>query len=64
KSLSPNVVIPMHFKTGKTRLPIAGVEDFLKVMGDANKTGKSEIDITSADIPTGGTEVWVLEHAC
>ena len=64
KALSPRVVIPMHFKTKKTHLPIAGVDDFLNVIGDAKKTGKSEIDITADDLPAAGTEVWVLEHAC
>lgn len=64
KALSPKVAIPMHFKTKKSHLPISGVDDFLNVMGDAKKTGKSEIEIESVDLPTAGTEVWVLEHAC
>ena len=64
KALSPKVVIPMHFKTEKSHLPISGAEDFLNVMGGAKKTGKSEIEAAAGDLPTAGTEVWVLEHAC
>jgi L-ascorbate metabolism protein UlaG (beta-lactamase superfamily) len=64
KALSPKVVIPMHFKTEKSHLPIAGAEDFLNVMGGSTQTGKSEIEVTAGDLPTAGTEVWVLEHAC
>ena len=64
KALSPRVVIPMHFKTEKSHLPIAGGQEFLEVMGGSSQTGKSEIEITASDLPSAGTEVWVLEHAC
>lgn len=64
RAVKPRVVIPMHFKTQKCDLPIAGPDGFLKKMTIVNRPGKSEIEVTKDNLPTGDTEAWVLEHAC
>ncbi|MBW1931211.1 MAG: MBL fold metallo-hydrolase [Deltaproteobacteria bacterium] len=46
-SLRPKVAIPMHFKTEKCDLPIAGVEGFLEKMDKVKELGVSEIEISS-----------------
>ena len=63
-SLRPKVAIPMHFKTEKCDLPIAGVEGFLEKMDKVKELGVSEIEISSGSLPGKGPEVWVLNHAC
>ena len=63
-ALNPKVVIPMHFKTEKCDLPIAGVEDFLEKMGNAKRIGSSEVAVSAEGLPAAGPEVWVLDHAC
>ncbi|RJQ71444.1 MAG: MBL fold metallo-hydrolase [Desulfobacteraceae bacterium] len=63
-AIKPRVVIPMHFKTRKCNLPIAGPEDFLARMGSVKRLGKSEIEVLQATLPSGDTEAWLLEHAC
>ena len=63
-SLRPKVANPMHFKTDKCDLPIAGVEGFLEKMSKVKKLDVSEIEISSGDLPDKGPEVWVLNHAC
>ena len=62
-ALSPRLIIPMHFKTSKCNLPIAGVDGFLSKMTGVKHINKSEIDL-SADILPAEPEVWVLDHAC
>ncbi|MCJ8501075.1 MBL fold metallo-hydrolase [Desulfatitalea alkaliphila] len=63
EAVAPKVVIPMHFKTEKCRFPITGVDDFLGRMRRVKRLEKSEVEVTAADLPTGGIEVWVLHHA-
>ena len=62
-ALAPKVIIPMHFKTEKCRLPIAGVEDFLSRRQNVKQLEKSEAEINPQDLPAGDPEVWVLTHA-
>jgi L-ascorbate metabolism protein UlaG (beta-lactamase superfamily) len=62
-ALSPRLIIPMHFKTSKCNLPIAGVDGFLSKMTGVRHVNKSEVDL-SADILPAAPEVWVLDHAC
>ena len=64
KALSAPIVIPMHFKTKKCNLPIAGVDAFLEKMGNVKKLNVSEIEITTDGIHKDSQEVWVLNHAC
>jgi len=58
--ISPKVVIPMHYKTKKVGLPIAGVEDFTKGKGNVKKIGKSNVKVEKDKLPKS-TEIWVLE---
>ena len=64
KSLRAKVAIPMHFKTEKCDLPIAGVEGFLEKMDKVKELRASEIVISAGGLPDNGPEVWVLEYAC
>jgi len=64
KSLRPKVAIPMHFKTEKCDLPIAGVKGFLEKMDKVKELGTSDIVISRSGLPDNGPEVWVLDHAC
>lgn len=63
-AVKPRVVIPMHYKTGKCDLPIAGPEAFLDKMAVVKRLGKSEIEVAPESLPAGDTETWVLDHAC
>lgn len=60
--LRARVIIPMHFATGKTNMPITGVDQFTKGHGNVRLTGKSEVDVTLESLPES-PEIWVLEHA-
>lgn len=44
--LSPAATIPMHYKTINVKLPIQGVEPFIKAMGGAKKLDVQEIELT------------------
>jgi L-ascorbate metabolism protein UlaG (beta-lactamase superfamily) len=61
RSLSPSVVIPMHYKTASVDFPIKPVDDFLSLAGDHERPGTSEIEIRKEDL--GRQRVVVLEHA-
>ena len=60
--LKPNVVIPMHFKTGKCGFPIAPVEEFLNQNPIVNRTGLTEVSFEKRSLPPE-REVVVLDHA-
>ncbi|MDO8692052.1 MAG: MBL fold metallo-hydrolase [Dehalococcoidia bacterium] len=60
--LSVRVVIPMHFRTDRCTLPIAGVEDFLKGKERVRKAGSSDVEISQESMPAG-MEIIVLEPA-
>lgn len=47
--IEPKIVIPMHFKTKGLKIDIAGVEDFLKEVGDAKKVEK--LTLKKKDLP-------------
>ncbi|MBN1850619.1 MAG: MBL fold metallo-hydrolase [Deltaproteobacteria bacterium] len=63
-AVHPKVVIPMHYKTDKCGLPIATADGFLAKMTNVKKTGQSEVELSQADLPETGTEVWILDYAC
>lgn len=44
--LQPTVIIPMHYKTDKMKLPIGGVDKFIDVMGGGKKHGSQEIELS------------------
>ena len=60
--IKPNVLIPMHFKTGKCGFPIAPVEDFLKGKTNIRRPRASEVTFHRETLPQR-TEIVVLEHA-
>lgn len=64
EALNPRLIIPMHFKTAKCDLPIAGVDGFLEKMATVKKLRQSEIELTADTIPAAGPEVWVMDYAC
>jgi len=60
--LSPRVIIPMHFKTSKADLPIAGVEDFLRGKTNVRRLAVSEVEFKLDGLPAR-TEILVLTPA-
>ncbi len=61
-SLSPKVVLPMHYKTPKVQYPITGVEDFLKGKIGVQRIDASEIEFKAGSLPVA-TEIVVLKPA-
>jgi len=61
--IKPRLVIPMHFKTPKCGFPLASVDDFAKLLTRVKKTGQTEIELNSKDLPAAGPEVWIMEYA-
>jgi L-ascorbate metabolism protein UlaG (beta-lactamase superfamily) len=49
--LAPRIIIPMHFRTPKCTLPIAGVDDFLKDKKRVKKIDASEVEFESGGLP-------------
>ncbi|MBI4297797.1 MAG: MBL fold metallo-hydrolase [Chloroflexi bacterium] len=62
ETLKTKVVIPMHFKTPKCDLPLAGVDDFLKMRKDVKRLKASEVSLKKEALPSA-TETLVLEPA-
>ncbi len=60
--LASLVTIPMHYKTEKCNLPIAGVEEFTKDKKAVRATGGSEVEITKANLPKS-QEIVLLQYA-
>lgn len=48
--LKPTVIIPMHYKTDRLKLPIGGVDKFIDVMGSGKNLGMQEIEISRDNI--------------
>ncbi len=62
KQLKSIITIPMHFKVGPTKLPIEGVEPFIKAMGSAKKLDSREIDLNPGELKKyGGAVVFMYE---
>lgn len=49
--LEPNIVIPMHYKIPELKLPLEGVERFLKEMGVSQPEEESSLKITAGSLP-------------
>jgi len=60
--LASLVTIPMHYKTEKCNLPIAGVEEFTKDKKAVRTTGGPEVEITKANLPES-QEIVLLQYA-
>jgi L-ascorbate metabolism protein UlaG (beta-lactamase superfamily) len=63
--LGPRVAIPMHFKTPKCAMPIAGVEPFLRGKPEVRQVKGSEVEFKADQLPTTQEiqEIVVLEPA-
>ncbi|MBI2831207.1 MAG: MBL fold metallo-hydrolase [Chloroflexi bacterium] len=57
--LKPKIIIPMHFKTPKTGLPIAGVDDFLQGKKNVRRIDGSAVEFKREQLPST-TEIVVL----
>lgn len=60
--LNPRLVFPMHYKTDKTTLPIAPVDNFLQGKQNVRKLNTSEYEVTRETLPDQ-REIIVLKHA-
>jgi L-ascorbate metabolism protein UlaG (beta-lactamase superfamily) len=49
--LKPRIVIPMHYQTAKTSMPIAGVDGFLKGKNNVSRLDSSEVEIKADALP-------------
>ncbi len=48
--IEPKIVIPMHYSLPKLKAKLAGVDRFLKVMGEKNHDGLPKLTIKSKDL--------------
>lgn len=60
--LMPRVIIPMHYKTGKCALPIAGVDEFLRGKKEVSRLDASEVKFKQEELPAH-TQIIVLKSA-
>jgi L-ascorbate metabolism protein UlaG (beta-lactamase superfamily) len=54
------VIIPMHYKTDKSELPIGGVEEFLKAKDNVTMVDGSELEFTVPTLPAS-PQIMVLK---
>ncbi len=59
RSLGARIVIPMHYKTAKVKLPIKPAEDYLASDVPVKRTGNAEVEVHAGGLPDA-PEVWVL----
>lgn len=62
ESISPRVVIPMHFKTDKVDFPIKPVESFLSTQATVRREAGPTIELSRASLPPTRTTI-VLAQA-
>jgi L-ascorbate metabolism protein UlaG (beta-lactamase superfamily) len=60
--LKPKVILPMHYKTGKSNMPIVGVEEFLKGKSNVVRSNDSEIELVAGKIPAN-VQIVVLKQS-
>ncbi len=60
--LKPSVIMPMHYKTDKCDLPIAGVDEFLQGKMNVIRPNTSEVEFKSGGLPAN-TQIIVLKPA-
>lgn len=59
--LQPGVIMPMHYRTGKSMpMPISGVDEFLKGKSNVSRQDLSEVEFKAAP---AGTQIIVLKPA-
>jgi len=62
EAMGPKVVIPMHFTNNNCTYTKYTVEDFAEGKDTVKRTGTSEVELSSAELPQN-TEVVILDHA-
>ena len=62
RQIGAKLIIPMHYLTGKIKLPIGGVDEFLKDKKNAVRQDTSEIEIRANALPAT-QQVVVLKQA-
>ena len=60
--LKPKVIMPMHYKTAKCGLLLAGVDDFLRGKENVKKLDASEVEFKQEELPSP-TQIIVLKSA-
>lgn len=63
EALKPRLVIPMHYRTAKTKLNLDYVDNFLRDKKHVRRVGSSDIEVTPDTLPKVPYEIWVLEAA-
>jgi L-ascorbate metabolism protein UlaG (beta-lactamase superfamily) len=58
--LKPRIIIPMHFKTDKSNMPITGVDEFLRGKSNVTRSNSSEIELKAGKLPAS-TQIMVLK---
>src|SRR3989344_2082873 len=58
--IEPKIAIPMHYALPKLKVKLAGVDEFLKVMGAKNIQPQEKLTIKARDITTEETKIVVL----
>ncbi len=58
--IEPHTVVPMHYKTPQTTLPLDGVDRFLKVMGISKVQTQETLRVTPGEAPEQ-TQIVILE---
>ena len=61
-TLTPKVIIPMHYKTDKCGLPIASVDEFLEGKKEISRLDTSEVEFKPGELPAT-TQIIVLKSA-
>jgi len=60
--LDPRIVIPMHYKTAKVKLPLATLDAFISAKPDVLRPLASTFEVSADDLPQG-RRIVVLEPA-
>jgi len=61
EQLKPKIVVPMHYKVAKLRLPISGVEPFIKQFDNVETLDSDSFEVTKETLPER-TKVIVLTY--
>lgn len=59
--LAPQVVIPMHYKTGKVDFPIGPVEPFLATQAKVERESQATIELSRASLPSERTTILLAQ---
>lgn len=59
--IEPRIAIPMHYSAPKLKVKLAGVEEFLKIMGAKSVVPQEKLVLKIKDLPTQETQIIVLQ---